>query len=81
MSFEIIDHVPGVTDERVAELVAEAEAGYELGELSTTTNPHSQRRALVPADLLEAIDERARRDGQSPADIVREALTAYLHSA
>jgi hypothetical protein len=36
---------------------------------------------LVPADLVEAIEERAHKDGQTPEDVLREALVTYLHIA
>lgn len=81
MNLEITDHVPGVSDEDVAAMAAEAEDGYDLTGRASEPNPHSQRSELVPADLLEAIDERARRDGQSPEAVVRQALASYLHTA
>ncbi len=81
MSYEITDHVPGLTDEQVAALTREAEAGFDLTDKEIRPNPHLQRVQLVPADLLDAIDEHARKDGQSPKAVVREALTSYLHTA
>lgn len=81
MSFEITDHVPGLTDEQVAALVKEAEDGYTLSHREAAANPHFKRVKLVPDDLLEAIDERARTDGQSPEAVVRQALSSYLDTA
>lgn len=81
MSFEVSDYVPGLTEAQVAELVKEAEAGYDLTSHDTEPNPHFQRVQLVPEDLLDAIDERARKDGQSPDAVVREALAHYLDTA
>lgn len=81
MSFEITDRVPGPTDDEVAAAVAEAEAGYDLGTLPVERNPHAERLPLVPDDLLDAIEERAQRDGESPEAVVRRALVAYLHTA
>lgn len=81
MSFEITDHVPGLTDAQVAELIEEAKAGYDLTDSVPEPNPYFQRVQLVPADLLDAIDERARKDGQSPDAVVREALASYLETA
>jgi plasmid stability protein len=40
-----------------------------------------QRVQLVPEDLLDAIGERAAKDGQSPDAVVREALSNYLDTA
>lgn len=65
MSFDITDRVPGLTDEQVADLVKEAEEGYDLAGRQTAPNPHFQRLQTVPEDLLDAIDERAREDGRS----------------
>lgn len=81
MSFEITDHVPGLSDEQVAAVADEAEAGYDLAGRESEANPHFQRVQLVPADLLDAIDERAQKDGQSPEAVVRQALASYLHTA
>ena len=44
-------------------------------------NLHLHRVQLVLEDLLDAIDERADKDGQSPDAVVREALSNYLDSA
>lgn len=81
MSYEITDGVPGLTDAQVADLVQEAEAGYDPTTRQPEPNPHFQRVQLVPEDLLDAIDERAAKDGQSPDAVVREALSNYLHTA
>ncbi|USQ76014.1 ribbon-helix-helix domain-containing protein [Ornithinimicrobium cryptoxanthini] len=81
MSYEITDHVPGLTEAQVAGLVKEAEVGYDLSACPVVANPHFQRVQLVPEDLLEAIDERAAKDGQSPDAVVREALSNYLDTA
>ncbi|RZA11073.1 MAG: ribbon-helix-helix protein, CopG family [Lysobacteraceae bacterium] len=81
MSGEIVDNVRGLSQERLDELVAEAEAGYDLDALTPVPNPHASVQTLVPAELLEEIAARAAREGRSPADVVREAITAYLRSA
>lgn len=81
MSFDITDHVPGLTDEQVADIAAEAATGFALDDAHGEPNPHFQRVQLVPAELLDAIDERARQDGQSPDSVVREALATYLNIA
>ncbi len=81
MSFDITEHVPGFSDREVQALATEAEAGYDVQGLPTELNPHRDVLALVPDELREALADRARQDGQSPAAIVREALAAYLHTA
>ncbi len=81
MSFDITDHIDGLTDEQVAVAVEEAEGGYDLTGRQSEPNPHFQRVQLVPADLLDAIEERARKDGLSPEAVLREALANYLRTA
>lgn len=82
MRFEITEHVSGFSDEDVAAMTAEAEAGYDLEGEASEPNPHFQRRLqLVPVDLLDPIDQRAQRDGRSPEAVVRQALITYLHTA
>lgn len=81
MSFDITDHVDGLSDEQVAAAVEEAETGYDLADRQSEANPHFQSVQIVPADLVDAIEERARKDGQSPEAVLREALTTYLRSA
>ena len=44
----------------------EAEAGYDLVERASEANPHRRGVPTVPMELVDAIEERARRDGQSP---------------
>ncbi|SOC57091.1 ribbon-helix-helix domain-containing protein [Ornithinimicrobium cerasi] len=81
MSYEITDRVPGLPDAQVADLIQEAEAGHDLTTRRAEPNPHFHRVQLVPEDLLDAIDERAAKDGQSPDAVVREALSNYLDTA
>lgn len=81
MSFEITNHVPGLSADQVAAMAEEAEAGYDLSGQSSEFNPHFQRLQLVPADLLDAIEERAQKEGQSPEAVVREAIATNLHTA
>jgi|GEM_PF-1520283 len=74
--------VPGLDDDTLARLVAQAEAGYDLATdvIRTEENPHFQKLRLVPEDLGEAILNRAIRDGRTPDEIVRAAIEAYLHA-
>jgi len=59
--------VPGLDDDTLARLVAQAEAGYDLATdvIRTEENPHFQKLRLVPEDLGEAILNRAIRDGRT----------------
>ncbi|HPB72709.1 MAG TPA: hypothetical protein PLX71_07015 [Phycicoccus sp.] len=81
MTFEVVDSVPGLGADEVTALVDEAEAGYDVARLPSEPNPHFGRIQLVPADLIDAIDQRALQAGQTPDWVLREALTAYLRSA
>ncbi|WP_066641967.1 hypothetical protein [Serinicoccus hydrothermalis] len=62
MTFEMTDHVPGLTDARVAELVEAAEAGHDLTDAEVEPNPHLGHAQVVPEELWGAIEERARQD-------------------
>ena len=81
MTFEMTDHVPGLNDDRVASLAEEAEVGYDVRPQDSEPNPHAQRVRLIPEDLMDAVEARARQDGQSTETVLREALKAYLHIA
>ena len=75
MTFELTDHVSGIGADEVALLVREAEAGFDLDGAVTEPNPH---RIVVPDELMDAVVDRAERDGESPEEIVRRALASYL---
>lgn len=81
MTFEMTDHVPGLNDDRVAALAEEAEMGYDVRPHDGEPNPHSQRVRLIPEDLMDAVEARAKQDGQSTEAVLREALVAYLRTA
>lgn len=81
MSFDITDHIDGLSNEQIAAAVAESETGFDLSGTQSEPNPHFQKVQLVPADLVDALEERARKDGQSPEDVLREALVTYLRTA
>lgn len=78
MTFETTDHVPGLGEAELENLIDEAEAGYDLDAALVEPNPH---RLVVPDDLRDAITSRAKKDGESPDDVVRQALAAYLDTA
>lgn len=80
-----------ITDAEVHALAAEAEAGYDVDRL-IARRPKRGRPALGsgPADVesvrldpelrLELL-ERARSDGTTPSEIIREALRRFLRAA
>ncbi|GMA41753.1 hypothetical protein [Mobilicoccus caccae] len=65
----------------MAAIVSEADAGYDSSDLPSEPNPHFQRLQIVPVDFLDAIDERAKKDGQSPEAVVHDVLATYLQIA
>ena len=73
-----------LSDERVAELAAEAEAGYDVTELKRRGRGRPGRGAepmqviavRLTAEELHAVDELAAKRGQSRSDAVRDALAA-----
>lgn len=71
-----------LSEERIQELVAEAEAGYDLevakrrgrGRPGRGTEPMQVIAVRLTEEELSAVDELARRRGQSRSDTVRQAL-------
>ncbi|MDO5676004.1 MAG: ribbon-helix-helix domain-containing protein [Propionibacteriaceae bacterium] len=71
-----------VSEERIAELVAEAEAGYDVAELKRRGRGRPGRGAepmqviavRLTEEELAAVDDLARKRGQSRSDAVRDAL-------
>jgi len=77
-----------VTDEVIATLAAEAEAGYDVNTLKRRGGrpPMGSAAArVVPVrlepELEEALRERADRDHSNTSDVIRDALRAWLYSA
>jgi len=77
-----------LTEEVLDELVAEAEAGYDLSK--ATLRPGPGRRPTLGAEaapvesvrlgseLGRALAQRAAEEGTSKAEVIRRALRAYL---
>jgi hypothetical protein len=77
-----------LTDEVLDELVAEAEAGYDLSKAKLRPGP-GRRPTLgaeaapvesvrLGSELGRALAERAAEEGTSKAEVIRRALRAYL---
>lgn len=81
MKTSVTDSVRGLSQEDVAAFVADAESGFDLTGRPAEPNPHRLGLQVVPQDLTAAVEERARRDGQTSEQVVRQALESYLHSA
>ncbi len=70
-----------VTEEQIAAWAAEAEAGYEPAQLKKRGRPG---RAAEPSQIvavrltqeeIAALDERAKLQGKSRSDVIRQALS------
>lgn len=73
-----------VTEENIAEWAAEAEAGYDVKELKKRGRGRPGRGAepsqvvalRLTLEEIALLDARARREGKSRSEIIREALAA-----
>lgn len=78
---ETINGVP-VTEEQIAAWAAEAEAGYDVAELSKRGRGRPGRGAepsqvvalRLTLEEIAEIDERAAREGKTRSAVIREAL-------
>jgi hypothetical protein len=80
-----------ITDKDVEILAAEAEAGYDVDRL-IARRPKRGRPALgssaasvesvrLDPELREELLDRARSEGTTASEIIREALRRFLHAA
>jgi hypothetical protein len=78
-----------ITDELVAKLSKEAEAGFDVDEIIRRRGgrpPMGAAAASVESvrldpDLRQALTERARRDHETASSVIRKALRRYLDVA
>ena len=80
-----------ITDDDVEKLAAEAEAGYDAdtliarrnkrGRPTLGTGPASVESARLDPELQRELLERARSEGTTTSELIREALRRYLHAA
>ncbi len=79
-----------ITDADVDRLAAEAEAGYDVDELLARPKRGRPRLGSAPAsvesvrldpELREELAVRARADGTTPSEVIREALRRFLRAA
>lgn len=75
-----------ITEELVAQIAAEAEAGYDVDDIARR-RPGRPTLGAAPArvesvrlepELLEALSERAQRDHETNSSVIRKALRKYL---
>jgi len=73
-----------VTEEQIAAWAAEAEAGYDVAALKKRGRGRPGRGAepsqvialRLTADEISALDARAKREGKSRSEVIREALAS-----
>ena len=81
VNVSVTDSVRGLNEKDVAGFAAEAESGFDLAGRPVEPNPHLPGMQIVPQDLAAAVEERARREGRTSEEVVRQALECYLRSA
>jgi hypothetical protein len=77
-----------ITDEMVAELAEEAEAGFDVdailrrrrGRPPLGSGPASVESVRLEPELREALTRRAERDHETASSVIRKALRRYLRA-
>lgn len=80
-----------ITDKEVEALAAEAEAGYDVDRLigrrtkrgrpALGSSPASVESVRLDPELRQELLERARSEGTTTSEIIREALRRFLRAA
>jgi hypothetical protein len=80
-----------ITDAEVQRLADEAERGYDpdalvarrgkRGRPALGSAPASVESVRLDPELRDQLAERAKVDGTTPSEIIRQALRNYLHAA
>jgi uncharacterized protein (DUF4415 family) len=80
-----------ITDEQVETLAAEAEAGYDVevllarrgkrGRPALGSAPASVESVRLDPELRDQLLERAKADGTTTSELIREALRRFLEAA
>jgi lipocalin len=80
-----------ITDREVEALTAEAEAGYDVDRLiarrpkrgrpALGSSPASVESVRLDPELRQELLERARSEGTTTSEIIREALRRFLRAA
>jgi hypothetical protein len=80
-----------ITDEGIETLAAEADAGYEVGALlarrgkrgrpALGSAPASVESVRLDPELRDQLLERAKVDGTTTSELIREALRRFLDAA
>lgn len=87
------NHGPGrsISDEDIQRLADEAERGYDVdaliarrgkrGRPTLGSAPASVESVRLDPELRDQLAERAKADGTSASEVIRQALRNYLHAA
>ena len=80
-----------ITDADVERLADEAEHGYDVevlrarrgkrGRPSLGSAPASVESVRLDPELRDQLTQRAKADGTTPSEVIRQALRDYLHAA
>jgi hypothetical protein len=80
-----------ITDTDVQRLTEEAERGYDVdllvarrgkrGRPALGSAPASVESVRLDPELRDELTQRAKADGTTPSEIIRQALRDYLHAA
>ncbi len=80
-----------ITDADVQRLAEEAERGYDVDAVIARRNkrgrpalgsaPASVESVRLDPELRDQLAARARADGTTPSEVIRQALHDYLHAA
>ena len=76
-----------VTEEQIRKWADDAEKGFDVEELRRRGRPRlgGGPSVVIPVrmddDLLEALNEKAKHDGLSRSEAIREAVRAWTHVA
>jgi hypothetical protein len=80
-----------IADAEVRRLADEAERGYDVdtlrarrgkrGRPALGSGPASVESVRLDPELRDQLTQRAKADGTTPSEIIRQALRDYLHAA
>lgn len=78
-----------ITDELIEELVKKAEEGFDVEEIlrrrggrpAMGAGAATVESVRLEPELRDALRERAKREGRTNSELIREALRRYLHAS
>ncbi len=81
-----------ITDEQIGALADEAERGYDVDKLIARrgkrgrptlggAGPSTVESVRLDPEMNDQVAQRAKQDGVSTSDVIREALRRYLHAS